>query len=129
MGEGLVGEAALQADRESRHCAAVLRALLEGQGRIKKSEIRGSLCGAPPEAQRGHGEEDNAAAAQNKPAGSLTPLFDPPRWAVFRSGTLWNLLATVVGDTLGHWELSYHMNSMCVHPPPPPAASRNQRAQ
>lgn len=96
MGEGLVGEAALQADRESRHCAAVLRALLEGQGRIKKSEIRGSLCGAPPEAQRGHGEEDNAAAAQNKPAGSLTPLFDPPRWAVFfvagRSGISWQLL-------------------------------------
>lgn len=27
-------------------------------------------------------------------------------------------IVTGVGDRLGHWELSYHMNSTCVHPPP-----------
>lgn len=65
--------------------------LLEGQERIKKAEIQGPLRGAPPEAQRWHGE-DYADAAQNNPAGSLLSLLEPPCWSGFGSGSLWNLL-------------------------------------
>lgn len=89
MGEGLAGEAALHTGLESRRCAAVLCTLLEGQERTEKSENRGSLCGAPPEAQCRHGEEDHTAAAQNKRAGTIDCAIHPV--SVFRSGLLWNL--------------------------------------
>lgn len=83
VGAGLAGEAALQTGLESRRSAAVLRTLLEGQEGTEKSENRGSLCGAPPEAQCRHGEQDHTAAAQNKRAGTIEGAIQP--------GLLWNL--------------------------------------
>lgn len=112
VGEGLAGEAALPAGLGSRRCAAVLRTVLEGQESAEESENGGSLRAAPPEAQCRHGEQDHAAAAQDKRAGT-TRFSHPAR----------------LDDTAGHWELSCHMHGMCVCVHPPPAASGNGRAQ
>ena len=87
MGEGLAGEAALRAGPDGRRCAAVLRTLLEGQETVEKAEDGGPLRGAPPEAQRRHGEQDRTAAAQNKRAGTTDGAVPP---AVGAGG--WNLL-------------------------------------
>ena len=66
MGEGLAGSTALQTHSGSHHPAAKLRTSHEGQEGIKETEIGGTLCGALQEAQRWHGEQDNAVAAQDK---------------------------------------------------------------
>lgn len=97
VGEGLAGEAALPAGLGSRRCAAVLRTVLEGQESAEESENGGSLRAAPPEAQCRHGEQDHAAAAQDKRAGT-TRFSHPAR----------------LDDTAGHWELSCHVHGMCV---------------
>lgn len=90
MAEGLAGETALQTGLESRRCAAVLRASLEGQERTEKSENRGSLCEAPPEAQCRHGEQDHPAAAQSKRAGTIDCTIHHLILLFGVAGLLWN---------------------------------------
>lgn len=69
--EGLAGQMPLQTHSRLRDPAAELRASLEGQERPEEAKIGGPLRGAFQEAQRGYGEQDLAAAAQDKWAGDF----------------------------------------------------------
>lgn len=69
MCEGMACQTALQTHRRRRDPTAELCASLEGQESLEEAQSGGSLSGALQEAQRGHGEQDFAAAAQDKRAG------------------------------------------------------------
>lgn len=127
MCEGLAGQTALQTRRRRRDPAAELRASLEGQESLEEAESGGSLRGALQKPQRGHGEQDFAAAAQDKRAGESAPQS----LGLSESDTsvLRNIVIILLWEkSSDHWELSYHMHSMCVSTLPP-AAQGKQRAQ
>lgn len=70
VGEGLAGQAAVQQGAGRRGLPAVLRAPHDRQARAEEAEDRGALRRALQEAQHWHGEQDHAAAAQDRRAGA-----------------------------------------------------------
>ena len=69
LGAGLAGPETPPALPGGRGPSAELRAAPGGPAGAEEAEGRGPLGGALQEAQRGHGEQDHAAAAQDRPAG------------------------------------------------------------
>lgn len=70
----LAGSVLVQALPRLPRLPAVLHAPDEGQARVEEAEDRGALSGALQEAQQRHGEQDHAAAEENRRAGEL-PFF------------------------------------------------------
>lgn len=68
---GLVGSLLVQALPRLHRLPAVLHPQDEGQARAEEAEDRSSLSGALQEAQQRHGEQDHAAAEENRRAGQL----------------------------------------------------------
>ena len=70
----LVGSLLVQALPRLHRLPAVLHPQDEGQARAEEAEDRGSLGGALQEAQQRHGEQDHAAAEEDRRAGKM-PFF------------------------------------------------------